>query len=84
MKPMLTCQALIEFLDDYVEARLPAVERERFEEHLALCTACVRYLKGYRGTLQVLRLVARENEQVPEDVPRELVDAIVAARRAAG
>lgn len=84
MNEFLTCQALIEFLDDYVEARLPDSERARFEEHLEVCDACVRYLKSYRGTIGALTRVVPQETAVPEDVPRELVRAILEARRAAG
>jgi anti-sigma factor RsiW len=80
----LTCQALIEFLDDYVEARLSAVERARFDEHLAVCDACVRYVRSYRGTMRALALVARPDDAVPVEVPAQLVEAILVARRAAG
>lgn len=82
-RPLISCRALIEFLDDYVEERLPTLERERFEEHLAVCAACVRYLDGYRGTLRALALVAREAEVRTQEVPEELVAAILAARGAA-
>lgn len=82
MNGYLTCKALIEFLDDYVEDRLDTAERARFDEHLAVCSACVRYLQGYRGTLRALSRVARESDALPEDVPSELVEAILAARRA--
>ena len=84
MNDFLSCQALIEFLDDYVEDRLPTVERARFEEHLEVCDACVRYLKSYRGTVQLLSVVASQDAAVPEDVPSQLVRAILEARRAAG
>jgi len=84
MSEFLTCRELIDFLDDYVDARLDEGLRARFEEHLAVCAACVRYLNGYRGTLRALTIAAREAEAVPETVPRELVAAILAARREAG
>jgi anti-sigma factor RsiW len=80
----LSCRALIEFLDDYLDARLEPAERARFDEHLAVCPACVRYVKSYRGTLQALTLVGREDGALPEEVPPQLVEAILAARRAAG
>ncbi len=79
-QPLISCQALIDFLDDYVEERLSSAERVRFEEHLAVCAACVRYLDGYRGTLRALALVARQTEVLPQDVPEELVAAVLAAR----
>lgn len=81
MSEFISCRALIDFLDDYVEERLPSPERKRFDEHLAVCEACVRYLDGYRGTLRAL-VVAREAEAAtPDDVPPALVRAILAARR---
>ena len=83
-RPLISCQALIDFLDDYVEARLSPSEHARFEAHLEICDACVRYLKSYRGTVRALSLVASQDAEVPEDVPRELVRAVLAARRAAG
>lgn len=79
---LLTCQELIDFLDDYVEENLAPPERERFEEHLAVCVACRRYLKSYRGTLRVLARVGRDDESVPAEVPPQLVAAILAARKA--
>ena len=81
-RPLISCQALIDFLDDYVEKRLAETERARFETHLVACAACMRYLNSYRGTLRALALVAREAEVLPQDVPEELVAAILAARRA--
>lgn len=82
-RPLISCKALIDFLDDYVEERLTSAERSRFEEHLAVCTACVRYLDDYRGTVRALALVARGADDLPRDVPEELVAAILAARGAA-
>lgn len=79
--PMLSCRELIDFLDDYVEERLSESERARFDHHLSLCDACVRYLKSYRGTLRALSLTA--DDDVPDEVPSELIDAILASRRAA-
>ncbi|MBY0400059.1 zf-HC2 domain-containing protein [Myxococcota bacterium] len=84
MNEFLSCRSLIEFLDDYAEERLSPSERARFDEHLAVCDACVRYLRGYRGTVLALSLTALQDAEVPEDVPREFVRAILAARGAAG
>jgi anti-sigma factor RsiW len=83
MVERLTCQALIEFLDDYVEERLTPSERRRFDEHLAVCAECIRYLKGYRATMGALTALGRADDAVPDDVPPGLVRAILAARRTA-
>lgn len=80
MQPKLTCRELIEFLDDYVEDRLPAAQRARFDDHLSRCRACVVYLAGYRGTLRAVAL-ACAGDAPPADVPNELIEGILAARR---
>jgi anti-sigma factor RsiW len=81
MKPrMLTCQELIGFLADYVEGELAADERARFDAHLAVCPHCVDYLHGYRESVR-LGQAAFADGSIPADVPVELVDAILAARK---
>ena len=77
----LSCQELIEFLAAYVEAELPAAECAAFEVHLARCPDCVDYLVSYRETIRLGRL-AFETEP-PADVPDELIQAILAARKRA-
>jgi len=82
MTRRLTCRELIEFLDDYVEQRLAAGERERFDDHLRRCPACRRYLTGYQGTLRAVALAWAPDAAAPSEVPSELVAAILASRRA--
>ena len=74
---MLTCQELIEFLAAYVDEELPAEERARFERHLAVCPHCVDYLHGYRESIRLGKSACADVDEVPE----ELVDAILATRR---
>jgi anti-sigma factor RsiW len=81
MIPRITCRELIEFLDDYVDGSLPALERERFDDHLGRCVPCVRYLRGYQGTLRAVALATRSDDAPPAEVPNELIAAILAARR---
>jgi anti-sigma factor RsiW len=80
MNELITCQALIDFLDDYVESRLPPAERARFDAHLDACPACVRYLASYRGAMRAVARAARPAAVRPEDAPPELIAAILAAR----
>jgi predicted anti-sigma-YlaC factor YlaD len=56
----MTCQELVEVITDYMENRLPAYDRVRFEEHLGLCEGCRNYLEQVR---QTIRLTGR----LPED-----------------
>jgi anti-sigma factor RsiW len=80
-KRMLTCQELIEFLAGYVDDELAADERARFDAHLAVCPHCVDYLHGYRESIRLGRAAFAEGSELPDDVPDELVDAILAARK---
>jgi len=81
MNDRLTCRELIEFLDDYVGGSLPPARRALFDDHLGRCSACVRYLNGYQGTLRAVALGHRPEAEAPSDVPEELVSAILAARK---
>jgi anti-sigma factor RsiW len=56
--------------------------RSDFEHHLTLCPECTDYLASYRETLRLGRLACDPGGPVPEDVPEELVEAILASRRA--
>lgn len=81
----MTCRELIDFLMSYLDSELPAAQHESFEDHLRICPHCVSYLDSYRTTVHLARQVCNEpGDGVPADVPEDLVDAILEARRAAG
>jgi anti-sigma factor RsiW len=48
------CRALVELVTDYLEDRLPQVERQRFAAHLEACSDCRAYLEQMRAALGVL------------------------------
>lgn len=50
----ITCRELVELVTDHLEGRLPESERERFEDHLALCPGCQAYVEQMRATLRAL------------------------------
>jgi len=77
----MTCREFIEFLWQYLSEELSAEERAKFEEHLARCQLCVRYLSGYKETILLGKAAfAYPDDPVPDDVPEELVQAILASR----
>jgi anti-sigma factor RsiW len=49
----LSCQELVELVTDYLEGALPAEDRRLFEDHIAECNGCRRYVEQMRATLQV-------------------------------
>lgn len=79
----MTCREFVEFLMAYLEGELDGEALEIFERHLCSCAGCVSYMKSYKQTVEMGRCVCKEeNGPVPEDAPRELVEAILAARKA--
>ena len=78
---MLTCREFDGFMVDYLDGALPAGQRRKFDLHLRLCPDCRRYLEAYKQTIVLTEAVFCEsNTPVPEDVPEDLVKAILAAR----
>ena len=77
----MTCKEFIEFVWRYLDEQLPREQRAVFDEHLAVCPGCVNYLANYAETV---RLVGRAFEDpdgaLPDDVPEDLVAAILEAR----
>ncbi len=57
----LNCQELVELVTDYLEARLPAEERTRFELHLGYCDACRSYLQQMRQVLAATGKLSEES-----------------------
>ena len=80
MSRYISCQELIDFLDRYVDDELPAAMRVKFEEHLEVCDACVDYLHSYRETIRLAADAWRDEELAIEDVPSQLIEAILAVR----
>lgn len=78
----MTCRELIDFLIDYVDGLLAAEERRPFEEHLAICPECRAYLDSYKTTLSLEKL-CQEHDDIPHEIPEDLVQAVLTARRQA-
>lgn len=79
MMTWIRCEELIAFLDDYLDDALPPARRAEFERHLAVCASCVAYLASYRETIRLAKAAAEAPELRVEDVPAELVNAVLAS-----
>ena len=78
----MTCRELIEFLMDYLSGEVPPEERVLFDEHLSECPSCRAYIKSYERTVKMGKAAFdRPEEDVPPEVPEELVRAILASRQ---
>lgn len=84
MKATITCREFVDFLMDYLEGSLEADVRSTFKGHMDDCPSCVTYLDTYRETVALGKRILCDapDGPVPEDVPDDLVQAILAARRA--
>jgi anti-sigma factor RsiW len=60
----LACRELVELVTDYLEGRLAAADRERFDAHIAGCDACTAYLEQMRQTLAALGHIPEESISV--------------------
>lgn len=79
----MTCREFVEFLMQYLSGELSPAERSLFDEHLAECADCVVYLRTYQETIRLEKVAfADPGGPVPDDVPDDLVRAILAARSA--
>lgn len=56
----MTCQELVELVSDYLGGTLSAVDRTRFEAHLADCDDCPVYLEQMRLTIHSLGRLTEE------------------------
>ena len=78
----ITCREFIEFLADYLAGDLPPASQAEFEFHLSDCPDCALYLKSYEETIRLGKAVCSDlNAPLPADVPEELMQGILAARR---
>jgi anti-sigma factor RsiW len=69
----IACRELVELVTDYLEGRLSAVDRERFDAHIAGCDACTTYLEQMRQTLAALGRIPEES--ISDDARKELMHA---------
>jgi anti-sigma factor RsiW len=56
----LSCKQLVELVTDYLEGALSPADRQRFDEHIAVCPRCRAHLRQLRDTLRVLGSLPEE------------------------
>jgi anti-sigma factor RsiW len=69
----LACNELVELVTDYLEERLPDLDVERLEAHLAICEGCRNYVDQMRETVDALGHLPEE--PLPPEVRNELLEA---------
>lgn len=82
MHRMITCTEFEDFVLSYLDGELPARQRSMFEWHIRLCRECRDYLVAYQRALEVgMAVMPSPDESLPDDVPEDLIKAILEARR---
>ena len=80
---MINCREFEEFLIDYFEDALPKRQRYVFEMHLKLCRECREYLTAFERTIELSKSAFDDPDgPTPDDIPEDLVRAILDARNA--
>ena len=80
---MITCEELESFILDYLDGHLSARQRFVFDLHMKMCKECRAYLSAYQRTIALGKAAFGDPAApVPDDVPEDLVRAILEARGA--
>jgi len=78
---MLNCRQIEDFIDDYLDESMAWRKRALFRSHLLMCRECRSYIDAYKRAVALGKNVFSDGDgPPPEDVPEELVKAILDAR----
>ena len=82
MHHMITCKEFEAFVLSYLDEELSRPQQSVFEWHLRICRECRDYLAAYQRAVELGRAVLpSSNEPLPEEVPEDLIRAILEARK---
>jgi anti-sigma factor RsiW len=74
----ITCLEFVELVTEYLKDQLDVDTRARFEQHVAVCPGCARYLDQIRVSSRVLGRVMLDT--ISPDARNQLLDAFRAWR----
>jgi anti-sigma factor RsiW len=57
----MRCKEFVELVTEYFEETLAADDRRRFEEHIAECFWCARYIEQMRVTIRTVGRIEEES-----------------------
>ncbi len=78
---MITCEAFEDFILAYLDGELKGKQKFIFEMHLGVCRECRDYLRAYKSSMELTKATLTNSENaLPETVPEDLVQAVLAAR----
>jgi anti-sigma factor RsiW len=71
----LSCRELVELVTDYLEGALDVADRRRFEQLIAGCGGCTRYLEQLGQTIRLTGTLT------PDDLSPQVESALLEAFR---
>jgi anti-sigma factor RsiW len=77
-QPEVRCVEFVEQITEWLEGGLSDAERLLFEEHLAYCSPCGRYVDQFRSALRLLR---DSDQRLGDAPPQPLRGALLEAFR---
>lgn len=81
---MITCRQFDQFLAGYLNGDLTKNQLRTFENHIALCPMCRAHFETYIASYQLHQRTYGDAENaLPDDVPEDLVTAVLEARAVA-
>ena len=82
MHSMITCLEFENFIQNYLDDTLPSKQRKLFEWHMRICKECRDYLAAYNRAIELGQAtLGNADEPVPQDVPEDLIQAILDASK---
>ena len=76
----LSCDKVEKFLMAYIDGELNTRSKLRFKFHLAICSNCRNYMKGYRNAINLGKQVFNQpHELATSKVTNEILNAILDA-----
>lgn len=84
MPGMISCGEFDQFLQDYLDDELSQKQLNRFDLHMTVCPTCKAHFETYLASYKLTREVfGQSQETVPDNVPEDLITAILDTTRSA-
>ena len=81
MHGMITCREFEDFVLRYLDGELSRQQAAVFEWHMRMCRECREYLAAYKRALEIGKAaLGPPGNALPDDVPEDLITAILDAR----
>src|SRR5258708_26675709 len=75
----MTCERFVSSLQAFRDDELTSADRIRAQQHLAACSTCCAYVRGYERTIELAKGSASGSDDI-NALPESLLRKIAAAR----